>query len=73
MAIKDSTKSTELVQNARYFLYTLSLKIHPRIHWTRSHVGTEGNEIADQLAKGVTKKKTKKDFDIVPKAFMKAT
>lgn len=41
------------------------------LRYIKAHNGNEGNELADDLAKAATRKKTKKDFDIIPLATIK--
>lgn len=43
-----------------------------RLHWVKAHVGLEGNERADELAKDAAlNKKTKPNYDMCPVSFIK--
>jgi ribonuclease HI len=55
-AIDGTTTSSKLVMDCMKELDQLQQIVSVKIHWTKAHVGHEGNERADQLAKeGTTK------------------
>nr|XP_034839897.1 uncharacterized protein LOC117995994 [Maniola hyperantus] len=79
----DSKSSLETIQNLKSY-HPLAFEIRQnlkklkdkqkiiRLFWIRAHVGVEGNERADQLAKeAAITKKTAPDYDACPISFVK--
>lgn len=55
--IRQPKKNVELVQSIRSLLAALRQKLPVDIHWVAGHVGTPGNEKADQLANSAVEKR----------------
>lgn len=68
-ALKSRKNNTELVVETREII--TKRKAATTINYIKAHQGTEGNEMADICAKQAAKNKTKKDFDVVPKSYLK--
>jgi ribonuclease HI len=55
MALDNINTASKIVMDCMKALDNLSLSVIVKLHWTKAHVGYEGNEKADQLAKEGTK------------------
>ena len=53
-AIKKNTTNSKSVKQCKLNISTLSRNNSVTINWVRSHIGIDGNEIADQVAKEAT-------------------
>jgi ribonuclease HI len=65
-AIDGLITSSKLVKDCMIALDKLQKRVNVAIHWTKAHVGHEGNEKADKLAKAGTSKITYATEPIIP-------
>jgi hypothetical protein len=65
-AIDGLVTSSKLVKDCMIAIDKLQKRVKVTIHWTKAHVGHEGNEKADKLAKAGTSKITYATEPIIP-------
>lgn len=72
LAIKRRNCKDEQAMETRILLRELNTNsLSVKLHYVKAHIGVEGNERADELAKLACNKKTQPDFDLVPKSYIK--
>lgn len=70
-ALETMESPTELQAEVWRAYRALSARMRLSLHWTKAHVGTPGNERADELAKEAAISEEEAGFDQVPRSLIK--